>query len=146
MAANDTDSLFPNFRQIVQAVVSDQQFQAMAKYLSRDNPEDDDVQIDIACTVLGALLEYLGLLAIAREREQAEAFLLSRAGWKTIDTAPRDGTRILLFGRVLPPNVDAGEATTVIAYWTGHNGGGWVWHGALSTEFTHWQALPEAPR
>lgn len=66
-------------------------------------------------------------------------------GWRTIETAPKDGTRILLHGRVHLPSIDAGEESTVVAYWANINAGGWVWYGALSTIWTHWMPLPAAP-
>lgn len=65
--------------------------------------------------------------------------------WQPIETAPKDGTQILLHGDLVPPCVDAGDTSTVIGYWTDFNGGGWVWHGALATVFTHWMEMPAPP-
>jgi len=66
--------------------------------------------------------------------------------WQPIETAPRDGREILLNGLLVPPCVDAGERSTVIGYWTDHNSGGWVWHGAVATRFEWWMPLPAQPR
>lgn len=69
-----------------------------------------------------------------------------------IETAPKDGTRILAF--VVHPNADladnvGGERSDwegwVVAHWIEHNGGGWTWHGHMGT-FTHWASLPGDPK
>ena len=70
---------------------------------------------------------------------------VQEAGWQPIDTAPRDGAWVLLHGLCEIPCIDAGSPETVMAYWTNHNGGGWVWHGAVAMTFTHWLPLPEPP-
>ena len=64
--------------------------------------------------------------------------------WRPIETAPKDGTEILLRGIVTYPSIDEGKRVTVIGYWADMNGGGWVWYGA-TTNFTHWRPLPEPP-
>ena len=73
-------------------------------------------------------------IAVVRERE----------GWQPIETAPKDGTEVLLAGVCVKPSIDAGLPTVVKAHWTAFNGGGWVWHGAAS-HFTHWRPLPAPP-
>ena len=91
-----------------------------------------------------ALVDQLIEVAETARREGFEAGLVADK-WQPIETAPKDGTEILLLGNLVPPCVDAGEKSRVIAYWTDHNSGGWVWHGAPSTKFTHWQPLPALP-
>jgi len=68
----------------------------------------------------------------------------SLSEWQPIETAPKDGTEIFVCGRCQKPSIDAGKAVRTIAYWTEHNGGGWVWHGA-AMHFTKWMPLPELP-
>lgn len=55
--------------------------------------------------------------------------------WFPIETAPKDGTDVMLLIRhknyELHPSPKWEEA--VIGYWTDHNGGGWVWHGLYGT-------------
>lgn len=65
--------------------------------------------------------------------------------WLTIDSAPKDGTAILLHGLLHQPSIDAGTPETVMGHWTEYNGGGWVWHGPLAITFTHWMPLPAPP-
>lgn len=69
----------------------------------------------------------------------------SADGWRGIESAPKDGSSILLFGRIYPPSVDAGKVSTVLGYWADINGGGWVWHGAYATIWTHWRPIPPGP-
>ena len=64
--------------------------------------------------------------------------------WNPIETAPKDGTLILLHGYLVPPCCERGP-TTVIASWIDHNGGGWTWYGALGSKWTHWTNLPKGP-
>lgn len=65
--------------------------------------------------------------------------------WQPIETAPKDGTRILIF-----------NGNTLSAYWykfVSKQGGSWqlteaggyAGDGDLSSEPTHWMPLPEAP-
>lgn len=57
--------------------------------------------------------------------------------WKTMDTAPKDGSRIILY----TPPYGAGSGN-----WRGSMGG-WDSHFCLnlSAEPTHWQPLPKPP-
>lgn len=64
--------------------------------------------------------------------------------WQPIETAPKDGTQILLAGVCQAPSIDAGESSVVKGYWTDFNTGGWVWYGA-AMDFTHWMPLPTPP-
>ena len=64
--------------------------------------------------------------------------------FQPIETAPKDGRQVLLHGVTVPPCCELGP-TTVMAYWTDHNQGGWVWHGALASRFTQWAPVPKGP-
>jgi hypothetical protein len=93
--------------------------------------------------------------------EMIDAFMAGRAsrpapvsidpsGWRSIDSAPRDGTDILAW--CVHPNAQYAGITAdksdwqapVVTRWIDHNGGGWTWHG-LCGQFTHWQPLPAPP-
>ncbi|RUW69835.1 DUF551 domain-containing protein [Mesorhizobium sp. M2A.F.Ca.ET.067.02.1.1] len=72
------------------------------------------------------------------------------AEWQPIDTAPKDGTKVLLWmvhrnAAYSPDPIGEGWAAPVTAKWIDHNGGGWTWHGMLGRP-THWMALPAAPK
>jgi hypothetical protein len=59
-------------------------------------------------------------------------------GWQPIETAPRDGTTVLLFSR---------DGSAADGYWlqAGYNGcGAWIWPYVYKTP-AHWQPLPEPP-
>lgn len=71
------------------------------------------------------------------------------AGWQSMDTAPKDGTRILIWfvhpsAQFSRDPVAEGWAAAHEAYWTDHNRGGWTWHGLCGAP-TLWQHLPAAP-
>lgn len=70
-------------------------------------------------------------------------------GWLPIETAPKDGTRILAWcvhetAKYSKDPIKEGWAGAVIASWTEFNKGGWVWNGHAGT-FTGWQPLPPPP-
>ena len=64
--------------------------------------------------------------------------------WQPIETAPKDGTAILLAQKVAEgfgPGVAAGSWQTHAKVWWGVCGSGLVLHLP-----THWQPLPEPPQ
>ena len=65
-------------------------------------------------------------------------------GWMKIDSAPKDGTRILLAGMPYGPPVDVGQwgSTTYNRKLRTYNEGWTVFHGYESAP-THWRPLPE---
>lgn len=86
-----------------------------------------------------------GLLAKA-----LNVFTPSAPEWQPIETAPKDGTRILLWcvhqnAQYAKDARAEGWEAAVIGEWTTHNGGGWVWHG-LAGKHTHWMPLPAPPK
>jgi hypothetical protein len=69
--------------------------------------------------------------------EMAEA--CERFTWRPIETAPRDGTRVLLHRH------GQGRWSTFVGAWSDHDR---VWHDAdsLFRDPTHWMPLPESPK
>lgn len=78
-------------------------------------------------------------------------------GWQTIDTAPRDGTAVLVM-RDLWPGTETGHATecnghnTYVAMWWSDEGtGAWICYmdrvsePRCPVEPTHWMPLPTPP-
>lgn len=75
----------------------------------------------------------------------ADALLaLTTGGWRSIDSAPRDGSRVLLF--VPPYGPSTGHYEPSRSNW-GPNASLWVAHSVLNKEAgpTHWMPLPEPP-
>ena len=61
------------------------------------------------------------------------------SGWQPIETAPKDGTVVLLLGR-------SGRHADGFFEPKAYNGiGVWVWP-YVHAEPTHWQPLPEPPK
>lgn len=59
--------------------------------------------------------------------------------WQYIETAPQDGTKILLFGCYSTPTIVIGE-------WAGKRPPRWIANGySVPREPTHWMPLPEIP-
>lgn len=80
---------------------------------------------------------------------KAAADLIEHQSWQPIETAPRDGTRILIWfvhsnAKFSDDPVGHGWEAAHEAHWIDHNGGGWTWHG-LAGSPTHWMPLPESP-
>ena len=70
-------------------------------------------------------------------------------GWRDIETAPRDGTRILIWfvhanAKYSSDPIAEGWEAAHEAYWIDHNGGGWTWHGLCGVA-TYWMPLPAPP-
>ena len=82
-----------------------------------------------------AVEEIVSALTAALAAGRAEA---GAAGWQTMDTAPKDGTRVLLWRRAIRD-----QPTPIMAdgFWCETC---WVWPYLLS-EPTHWQPLPTPP-
>lgn len=75
-----------------------------------------------------------------------------RVGWQSINTAPKDGTRIL--AHCQPRHVETGEPMTFsyanVVWWRRDKfqDSKWPWRHALNdsaAEPTHWMPLPEPP-
>jgi hypothetical protein len=65
--------------------------------------------------------------------------------WQPIETAPRDGTRVLVWGRHESRGYAEGVSVAVPSAWTAsHNV--WAAHGGLVHGATHWMPLPEPPQ
>lgn len=80
---------------------------------------------------------------------KAVVALAARSGWRPIETAPKDGTAILLY---CDDHVSA-EFGSVIGFWSEDDGGDWYASEAHSSPLfwasdrpTHWQPLPEPPK
>jgi hypothetical protein len=64
--------------------------------------------------------------------------------WEPIETAPKDGTQILVY---------CGDVWAVVYWWDGYGGvwrvaadvNGWNESDELSSTPTHWMSLPEPP-
>jgi len=74
---------------------------------------------------------------------------LNLLAWQPIETAPKDGTRILIWfvhanARFSKDPIAEGWAAAHEAHWIDHNGGGWTWHGICGVA-TLWQPLPNPP-
>lgn len=65
------------------------------------------------------------------------------AVWHDIETAPKDGTKILVIKEYFDPYRKLPMSWHDIAYWTTHNSGGWV--SATAGTPTHWRPLPPPP-
>ena len=74
--------------------------------------------------------------------------LWNQVGMQAIDTAPRDGTEILLLVRhanyALASAQDREQwQAWETGKWIDHNGGGWTWHGIAGSPVA-WIPLPNA--
>lgn len=78
-----------------------------------------------------------------------QAALAEVVAWQPMDTAPKDGTRILIWfvhknAKYCKDPIAEGYAAAHEAQWIDHNGGGWTWHGLCGVA-TLWQPLPAPP-
>ena len=62
--------------------------------------------------------------------------------WQPIETAPKDGTEILVYGSWYPHGKWKGMT---LASWL-PNEEMWTFDGDLMHDVTHWMPLPEAPK
>ena len=64
--------------------------------------------------------------------------------WQPIETAPRDGTRILAIWLYDPTRPECSSQPHAVIYW---NGVGWEENmcGQVEPEPSHWRPLPEPP-
>lgn len=97
---------------------------------------EKQVQIELYC----ASLEFKEALGTLRA-------LLSTGGWATMDSAPKDGTDVLLW--CVHANAKMARDKSlwvgpVVGRWIEHNGGGFSWDGHMG-ELTHWMPLPQPP-
>jgi hypothetical protein len=73
--------------------------------------------------------------------------LLRHLMWQPMETAPKDGTRILAWS---PAAARHGHFGMKVARWrTAQDDAGYIGWGEFNTEFwppTHWMPLPQAPR
>lgn len=79
------------------------------------------------------------LSALTTENER----LAKLTEWHDIETAPKDGTKILVIKEYFDPYRKLPMSWHDIAYWTTHNSGGWV--SATAGTPTHWRPLPPPP-
>lgn len=75
--------------------------------------------------------------------------LLAAQEWQPIESAPRDGTRILIWPKLMQPRAALNfvrEKRAVIGYWhtPGNSEKPGMWIGAGSP--THWRRLPPPPK
>lgn len=62
-------------------------------------------------------------------------------GWQPIETAPKDGSRVLAIWLYRPGDADAGSKSHGVVRWCGW----WDSHGFTVPKPTHWRPLPEPP-
>ena len=80
------------------------------------------------------------------------ADILERFQWRPIESAPRDGTRVLGYGKIGFSSVMS-IGTVVFDARVGPGDGSWIGDPNEATEYqpevcelTHWMPLPEAPK
>lgn len=69
---------------------------------------------------------------------RAYADLLERTTWRTMDSAPKDGTEVLVFD----------DGATIVSLWMDESpshGSGWWDNGIMDPAPTHWMPLPLPP-
>ena len=66
--------------------------------------------------------------------------------WQPIDTAPKDGTEILLGGLYAKKKWTQSVGSRVGEYWMSNDGGDPEWSSILFFKPTHWMPLPAPPK
>lgn len=105
---------------------------------------DRGQQRPMTLTELGEVVVTCGTAAVALEALSSSAPVNSPLGWQPIESAPKDGSEIVLRVPVMRPQsaaigrwFDFGQVIHgVTGYWTAH---------ATQVEPTHWMPLPPAP-
>jgi hypothetical protein len=73
--------------------------------------------------------------------------------WKSIDSAPKDGTPVLLIARAMVGGTGA-RPSAVVGYWSGQGRSGWVdailksgvpGRDEIELVATHWAEIPQFP-
>lgn len=69
------------------------------------------------------------------------------AEWQPIETAPRDGTEVLVFVMAPRQPIQEEPDRCLVAYFSGKYGEEYwdSWERGFSVKATHWQPLPEYP-
>lgn len=104
------------------------------------------------CWILGAIsksLQRLGLVVTKTENiHETDGGSVTKVlpGWMPIETAPKDGTRVLLY--VVHPGDEYAIAVGDPDGWRYIETGYWegVWEHEHAGAPTHWMPLPEAPK
>lgn len=116
----------------------------VADTVPEDVPPPDDViktAKDALALFSGDLSDY-GITCILLDRARSLSPTPPSREWRTIDSAPRDGTRVLVYapGHLL-------MLASFEAWKTIHAAGPWWWsNGSIITpEPTHWMPLPSPP-
>ena len=86
------------------------------------------------------LLNEYGRKCYEAGRASSDPGLREPSRWQLIETAPKDGREMLLYG----PFVPTGGTYTDIGRWSQYAGGFWDWD-ADDSQPTHWMPLPEPP-
>ena len=96
--------------------------------------------------MMSAKLERRTRLLDEAERQLAALRTQAPDSWRPIETAPKDGTRVLLSGMPYGPKVDVGAwgITTYNRSAKAYNRG-WTTFPGNETNPTHWMPLPAAP-
>lgn len=95
-------------------------------------------------------------LAVENRELRAEVERLKREHWQPIETAPRDGTDVLIHGAIEPGSPGGHSQScwagnTAVAGWWGSEEGDWVCYMDLPDDPrppfdpTHWRPLPPPP-
>lgn len=84
-----------------------------------------------------------------KQREEREEEARIADGWQPIETAPKDGTPILVWdesmGYYNAHSHGQDDRRYAIGYWRTKSGKGWGNRNTSRPEPTHWQPLPDPP-